>query len=212
MNEPTTPPDRPRSFWRKHLPVWPFLILVAVLLFFAWPVLRANYLSARYGGAGGRVATVNAEMRNIAVALESFHVYEGRLPTMREYYDATRLPPVEIPDDVPPIARTLTSPVAHLAGLPGDPFSNPPRSRHYYYTDGKICWILATVGPDGENDFFQGRRVDSRTSGVLSKAFPESERLAIRGSSILRRKAAHPVRRAASTLPPTASTAAATSS
>ncbi len=91
------------------------------------------------------IITVQAEQRNIAVALESFRVFEGRLPTQREYYDGTHWND-GIPDDVPEATMTLTTPVSHIAALPGDPFRN--RDYHYgYWTDGED-WILRSWGPD----------------------------------------------------------------
>ena len=95
-----------------------------------------------------------AEQRNIAVALESYRVHYGRLPTVREYYDGTRKAPVVIPENVPPIQYTLTSPVALIAALPGDPFSDPAREYHYYYyTDVTTCWMLGSVGPNRKPEF-----------------------------------------------------------
>ena len=104
----------------------------------------------------GRNATVPAEMRDIAVALEAFRMANGRLPTVREFYTADRLPNAIPPDD-PPIEFTLTSPVAFLPALPGDPYSTSSRRYHYFcFTDVKTCWVLASRGPDHDADFFAG--------------------------------------------------------
>ena len=98
--------------------------------------------------------TVQSEMRNLAVAIESFRVFEGRLPTPREYYDATHK--THDTGVYPPILKTLTSPVSHIAALPGDPFFEPKREYHYCYYSDNDCWILGSAGPDGKIDFFSG--------------------------------------------------------
>ena len=117
------------------------LPIIGILAAIAVP----NFLHAQLRA---RVATVQAEQRNLAVALESFRVFEGRLPTVAEFYDGTRLsdPPPAGVAPTPAERRTLTSPVSHIAALPGDPFRE--REYHYgYWTNGKI-WILRSVGPD----------------------------------------------------------------
>jgi hypothetical protein len=98
-----------------------------------------------------RVRGVEAEMRNIAIALESFRAFEGRLPTVREYYDATKLND-GTPSFVLPIEKTLTSPVSHIATLPGDPFREQARSHHYGYITVDGRWALRSYGPDKDAD------------------------------------------------------------
>jgi general secretion pathway protein G len=125
------------------------LIVVAIIGILA-AIAVPNFLHAQIRA---RVAGVEAEQRNIAIALESFRVFEGRLPTVAEYYDSTKDPG----DQFQVIEHTLTSPVSHIAALPGDPFRPRARSHHYmYYTDVVNCWILGSFGPDKHTSFFSG--------------------------------------------------------
>lgn len=127
------------------------LIVVAIIGILA-AIAVPNFLHAQIRA---RVATVQAEHRNVAVALESFRVFEGRLPYVDEYNDATRLNGLAQFTPTGQQRKTLTSPVSHIAALPGDPFRN--RLHHYmYFTDVNNCWILGSWGPDRARTFFSG--------------------------------------------------------
>jgi hypothetical protein len=132
------------------------IITWAVLVGFAIIVIAIAIPNFRHSSIRARVAGVEAEQRNIAIGLESFRVFEGRLPTLPEYYDATKLND-GVSSRFGKIKRTLTSPVSHIAALPGDPFRPRARSHHYlYYTDIVNCWVLGSYGPDREASFFSG--------------------------------------------------------
>ncbi|MBE7559211.1 prepilin-type N-terminal cleavage/methylation domain-containing protein [bacterium] len=125
------------------------LIVVAIIGILA-AIAVPNFLHAQIRA---RVASVEAEHRNIAVALESFRVFEGRLPFVNEYYDGSHTP--ALPQFTAPPFKTLTSPVSHIAALPGDPFRQ--RIFHYtYFTDVNNCWILGSWGPDRARTYFTG--------------------------------------------------------
>src|SRR3990172_7221361 len=129
------------------------LIVVAIIGILA-AIAVPNFLHAQIRA---RVATVEAEHRNIAVALESFRVFEGRLPYVDEYQDGSHNNAL-IPQFTPAgfQRKTLTSPVSHIAALPGDPFRE--RDWHYmYFTDVNNCWILGSYGPDKLRSFFSGQ-------------------------------------------------------
>jgi hypothetical protein len=133
---------------------WGGIIFLVVVVAFAGILIIPKYLNR---GIRGGVSMVEAQQRSIAIALESFRNANGRLPTMREYYDATMLN-YGIPESDPPIEFTLTSPISHIAALPGDPFHPQPHSHHYmYYTDVHNCWILGSCGPDRKPSFFDGK-------------------------------------------------------
>ena len=126
---------------------------VSCLAIFPVSVLANRYMQAiEEGKTRNAAATAEAEMRNMAVALESYRVFESRMPSPAEFYDATRRSdPIPAGAIAPPEEpRTLTSPVSHIAALPGDPFRE--RLYHYgYWTDGKI-WLLRAWGPDADAD------------------------------------------------------------
>jgi hypothetical protein len=127
--------------------VWRSFALFIMLLFLH--VISCNF----HHPDGARIAVVGEDMLNIAIALEAFRVYEGRLPTMREYYDATKSND-GFPSTIPPVAKTLTSPVEYIYNMPGDPFRE--RSYHYGYipvSDSSDIWILRSDGPDRDADF-----------------------------------------------------------
>ncbi len=127
------------------------LIVVAIIGILA-AIAVPNFLHAQIRA---RVATVQAEERNVAVALESFRVFEGRLPYVNEYQDGSHFNGLNqfSPANTP--LKTLTSPVSHIAALPGDPFRQ--RDYHYmYFTDVNNCWILGSYGPDKQRTYFSG--------------------------------------------------------
>ena len=136
---------------RRHNRIVAVVILAVVtgwVVIFGWNSYRNTRIHDRQ-------STAWAEMRNLAVGLESFRQRNGRLPSLREFYTADH-EAYAIPSTDPPIQFTLTSPVPHMAAMPGDVFTRDRRSHYHYYTDGKTMWILGTVGPDGKSDFFSG--------------------------------------------------------
>ena len=163
MSDPSQPANlgkSPRRL-RRILLIAGIVVLVVIVALIAIP----NHM---HPAIRARNSTVQAEMRDIAVALEAFRVAHGRLPTVREFYTADRLPNA-IPDDDPPIEFTLTSPVAFIAALPGDPYDKESRKHHYFYfADVDICWILASRGPDRDADFFSGKEKDFRNERMFA--------------------------------------------
>jgi general secretion pathway protein G len=125
------------------------LIVVAILLLLAG-IGAVNYQSAQ---ARAKVARVQADMRTIATALETYRVEARAYPPAA---DGDWL--LERPLDV------LTTPVAHLGSLPRDPFSpaamnfNPGIAiEGYQYKDS----VTTSEGMPGE------------TYGHIWRALPE---------------------------------------
>jgi len=132
------------------------LIVVAIIGILA-AIAVPNFLTPQIRA---KVATVKEEQRSIGVALESFRVFEGRLPYVNEYYDNTRMRG-DIVTQFGTITRTLTSPVSFIAALPGDPFRSDSRAYHYaYLTNVTTCWVNGSVGPNRtfHGDFFSGQQ------------------------------------------------------
>ena len=145
-----THPGRPGEKTHTGCIVTCFAVTIGLMLFGVVVWINYEHLTVH-----DTVASSMAEMRNLAVAIESFRQAHGRLPTVREFYAGDRAPN-GIPSTDPPIQYTLTSPVALIAAMPGDPFTRGRRYHYHYYTDGKLCWMLGTVGPDGRSSFFSG--------------------------------------------------------
>ncbi len=126
--------------------------------------------------ASGRVlpSQVQSEMRQIAVALDSFFTVNGRFPSICEFYSSGHSQANDIPVKDATFAFTLTSPMDHILKLAGDPYHERRRYHYYYYTDLRHAWILGSVGPDGHPDFFLG----AANSFKNERAFVESARLA----------------------------------
>ncbi len=127
------------------------LIVVAIIGILA-AIAVPNFLHAQIRA---RVARVQSDSHAIAVALESFRVFEGRLPYVNEYMDGTHYNGLTqfSPANAP--LKTLTSPVSHIAALPGDPFRGG--DYHYaYMTDVNNCWVNGSYGPDKSRTFFSG--------------------------------------------------------
>ncbi len=152
-------------------PPWYALGVCGIVAFLGMALFNLTDGCGR-GQIRARVATVQAEQRNIAVALDSFHDFEGRYPTVREFYDGSHLAHA-IPADVPAATMTLTTPIMHMEVMPGDPFGKPPREYHYYYfSDGKTGWILGSVGPDRNVDFFSGPEGDFKNERAFIYGIP----------------------------------------
>ncbi len=154
---------------RRRVRVW-WVLLTAFLLVvgFAVIVFLPSFLNPL---AHDRYSTALGEMRNIAVAIESFRVYEGRLPTVREFYSSGKALPNDVPAESATLEITLTSPVAHIAGVPGDPCRQRKYS-YFYYTDLNNCWILGSAGPDHEPDFFLGAANDFKNERAFAYGVP----------------------------------------
>ena len=141
----------------------PALVVLGVLFALALAafvgIALSGFLPAQ---TRARVATVQAEHRNIAVGLAVYREHYGRYPTPREFYDDTRK--IEEPlDSSPEPEWHVNTPITthyedsfHVGGImevvPGDLFSEPRREWHYgYWSDGNV-WVLTSRGPDRTRD------------------------------------------------------------
>lgn len=130
------------------------LIVVAIIGILA-AIAIPNFLSAQ---TRAKVATANAEMRNLAVALESYYIDHNQypLPDISGWVDATDNGNGAF-GGFTPIA--ITSPVVYVSSLPDDPFNlgdtiptDPASFAYRYATSPLTCWILLSNGPDTATD------------------------------------------------------------
>lgn len=103
------------------------------------------------------VATAHAEMRNLAVALESYYIANGSYPFPAGADSWAVTASTEPVEGYTP--RSLTTPIVYTTILPDDHLrtatvdpSLPSTFAYRYATWPRTCWILASDGPDGDAD------------------------------------------------------------
>jgi len=92
------------------------------------------------------VARIKADLRSMATALESYFVDYNRYPSN---------------------PQNLTTPVAYLTQLFGDPFAKGNESLQVGVTENSDNWKAYSVGPDQEDN--KGEIVYDPTNGTISK-------------------------------------------
>lgn len=166
--------------FQKAFTLIELLIVVAIIAILA-AIAVPNFLEAQ---TRSKVARVYADMRAIASAIEAYRV------------DNTRYPPPSIPGNMYLGYFVLTSPIAYTTVLPPDPF-RPPDSLYGqayrwrrvpddytgnvanyipgylnpandYYRSTSIEWMLRSIGPDRETNFWDYPPYDP-TNGTLSR-------------------------------------------
>lgn len=147
------PPAAGAAYRRNqhHLSVW-------LVLFITGGVALLVYAQIPHGSpVRARVATANAEMRNLAVALESYDIDHDQYPVPAAALSWEVTPTLEPLSGFVP--RVLTTPIVYTSSLPDDPFclDHPdltiPASFSYRYAAlPPTCWVLASNGPDGDAD------------------------------------------------------------
>lgn len=122
------------------------LIVVAIIAILAG-IAIPNFLEAQIRS---KVSRVKAELRTIALGLESYHSDHNRYPPSTLVFRSRRL-------------RPLTTPIAYLSSVPQDVFQSQSagggpwrRSGTYAYgampIDEESRWALASNGPDLNRD------------------------------------------------------------
>jgi len=92
------------------------------------------------------VAKVKADLRSIATALESYYVDWNKYPTN---------------------LNNLTTPIAYLTQVFGDPFAKGNESLQVGVTENSDNWKAYSVGPDQIDD--DGEIIYDPTNGTISK-------------------------------------------
>jgi prepilin-type N-terminal cleavage/methylation domain-containing protein len=147
------------------------LIVVAIIGILA-AIAIPNFLNAQ---TRSKVARAEAEMRQVATALETYYIDNNVYP-----------PPYDLSDwrDTPGVMQNLnadgyfeggeasmtsprlTTPVQHLSALPTDPFDANGKAPYKYTTRYLSCWIMSSFGPDNTRSLETG--ADSETDYVDS--------------------------------------------
>jgi prepilin-type N-terminal cleavage/methylation domain-containing protein len=133
------------------------LIVVAIIGILA-AIAIPNFLAAQ---VRSKVARAEAEMRNIATALETYYIDNNAYPPASAWDAAVLAPGSDKVDSIQPdgttgfsvgqVSHRLTTPVAHLASLPSDPFDEAGEDLNNVYRYGTniaSCWAMASNGPD----------------------------------------------------------------
>lgn len=136
---------------KKGFTLIELLIVVAIIGILA-AIAIPNFLNAQIRA---KVATANAELRNMAVGLETYYIDNNRYPQPQtgNYLDVAGDPAT---GGYTP--NYLTTPVSHQSTLPDDPFRQPPaggvtltnlNSFAYHYASNSLaCWLMGSDGPD----------------------------------------------------------------
>ncbi len=139
------------------------LIVVAIIAILA-AIAVPNFLEAQ---VRSKVSRARADMRSLRTAIETYSVDEGRYPYGKS---------LAVPSPYQKL-RQLTTPIAYISSIPGDPFNrglelftlfypNEPTNT-YLYNSGAAefgngveqtaeryqGWSLTSPGPDGELQF-----------------------------------------------------------
>jgi len=165
------------------------LVVVAIIAILA-AIALPNFLEAQ---ARAKVSRAHADLRTIAVALESYRV------DLNQYPAENYLSPELVNDSGNPALpnrvklRPLTTPVAYITSLPVDPFASaedplnmlPPPIYHYAALNDALypnanfffganpenrysLWVIQSNGPDRDPEPFQYPLYDP-TNGTISR-------------------------------------------
>lgn len=125
-----------RTIQNRAFTLIELLVVVAIIAILA-AIAVPNLLEAQ---TRAKVSRAQSDMRTIATGLETFRIDRGRYPPDAQYGPAsitylTRL-------------KFLTTPVAYLSSVPGDPFANEGRILEYTSTKPHNPYQFPAVGGD----------------------------------------------------------------
>jgi len=124
----------------------------------AWRILQ-SLDHIRYPSARAKVARAKSEIRNLAVALETYYMENNTYPPAVDGQGKI-IPFSEDAYDLSSgyVPWLLTTPVAHNPSIPDDPFGPKGRQDPYwsktyrYAAKAKAYWIMTSAGPDLDQD------------------------------------------------------------
>ena len=144
------------------------LIVVAIIGILA-AIAIPNFLEAQ---TRAKVARAKSEIRNLAVAEETYYIDNNTYPPQVEETGDGALHLAGADYSVGYVSWKLTTPVAHQSSIPNDPFgpkkppvTTPWISKYRCGVNYLQVWIMTSRGPDLDQDMDETPYVDSTVPG-----------------------------------------------
>ena len=145
------------------------LIVVAIIGILA-AIAIPNFLEAQ---TRAKVARAKSEIRNLAVALETYYIDNNSYPPQVEGIAADgTLDTAEAAYSMGYVSWKLTTPVAHQSSIPNDPFgpkkpdpAAPWSSKYRCGVNYLQVWIMTSRGPDLDPDMEETPYIDPLVTG-----------------------------------------------
>ena len=150
------------------------ILTAACIIIFIWIILAFfnMYINLQIHPANERAKTARAEaeMRNIATALEIYYIDNNVYPPAID--DKGKIVPYgENGVSEGYTSLCLTTPVAHLPSLPTDPFHDEGDGYYRYATNGFNCWIMSSNGYNLKADLDLARYIACASCDLKSATF-----------------------------------------
>lgn len=144
------------------------LIVVAIIGILA-AIAIPNFLEAQ---TRAKVARAKSEIRNLAVAEETYYIDNNSYPPSVENAGTGALDTANAAFSIGFVSWKLTTPVAHQSSMPNDPFGpkkpdpgTPWLSKYRCGVNYLQVWIMTSRGPDLDQDMQESDYVDPNVPG-----------------------------------------------